>query len=252
MKTKSIIFVRSLMFIYALGMMQTVSLCQDIPPKLLHTEGMNDTTFTQNLHYCIYKMAEQYEYFYLVLPSCGEDLFKVPLDEYPKQYVDFLKKNASSFTFTNQKDTMTAYYNGDYFGYYLYDLFWKAPKDEYGNASIRPMSFFYDTEGFIMTIPDSIVQAFESKIRRALLSCHSLKFISHRNSNVDSDVNCQYVFFEYKVGEKVRLMDISANMIPSQKINRIYLRKIQRITDYYCKTYQYGMIRFSNIVCYMK
>ena len=63
-------------------------LCQISPPKLLHMDdiGINDTLFTQNIHYSIYKLIEQYEYFYMQYPSVGTDFQKVSMDDIPEIY----------------------------------------------------------------------------------------------------------------------------------------------------------------------
>lgn len=248
MKTKSSFCHRRYLIFILWFAMQSIGTGQILPPKLLHCDVIDDTSFTQNLHYCIYKLAEQYEYFYLVYPESGKDLLKIPFDDYPKLYVDFIRGNADSLSFNIQEDTLLAFYNGEYFGLYTFDSFWSVSDDEQKYRWIGQYSLFYDKDGLILILPDSIACSFESMVNTIFQSNRGNKSLYVKKSERGTNINCKKVFFEYEVGGKVHLMKRDESITMSRK-RKIQVRKLSRIAYQFCKTYHCAKIRFSHVVC---
>ena len=207
-------------------------LCQISPPKLLHMDdiGINDTLFTQNIHYSIYKLIEQYEYFYMQYPSVGTDFQKVSMDDIPEIYKYYITEYASMFTFDVSRglffDTVFSYYNGAYFGYYFFDSYWKSSKDTNGNASLGQVSLFYDANEKIMFLSDSLNCCFQFQINKVIKE-NNLK-ITENNKTV-SILNSKFVFFEYDYGKKPHPIDSGINDTTCINISSKYMKKMQHI-----------------------
>ena len=219
---------------------------QSVLPKILYNSGIDDTLFTQNIHYSIYQLAEQYEYFYMNYPSVGEDLQKVSMEDIPKLYKYYLIEYARFFTFDVRNgllfDTLFSYYNGDYFGFYVFDSYWKSPKDDRGNATLHRVSLFYDANENIMFLSDSLEYCLQSQINHVLKENY-LK-VTENNKTV-SNANFRYVFFEYDYGKKLHLIESGINVNTFINLSSKYIKKIQHILKLFCKKNNCRRIRFS-------
>lgn len=250
MKEKCNYYIYLILFIW-LNITNKCVLCQSIPPKLLHMDdiGINDTLFTQNIHYCIYKLTEQYEYFYMRYPSVGMDFQKVSMEDIPEIYKYYLTKHASMFTFDVSKglsfDTIFSYYNGAYFGYYIFDSYWKLPTDTKGNASLRKVSLFYDANENIMFLSDSTICYLQSQIDHVLKENDSKATENNKTVSIE---NFRYVFFEYDYGKKLHLIESGINDTTCINLSSKYMKKIQHILKIFCKENNCRKIRFSNRV----
>lgn len=212
--------------------------------------NINDTVFTQNIHFCIYKLAEQYEYYYMAYPTTCEELLKSITDPFPELCINYLEENAPLFDFLIRDDTLFAYYNCNFFGYYYFEPYWKSPNGENGNASLYQVTLFYDSTGLIMCYPDSIRSSFEYEIRNI---CKSF-YIQKRKKALDNEselfVNCKYVFFEYKQGSDIQKINTGVNSENPIIPNPLLLRKIKRIARLFCKEQKCNTIRFSCPIYY--
>ncbi len=250
MKKKCNYFVYLILFV-CLTLSYKSVLCQSILPKILHMDniGINDTLFTQNLHYSIYKLADLYEYYYIQYPSVGMDFQKIPMyatDDIPEIYKCYLTEHASMFTFKVSKgsidDTLFSYYNGEFFGYYFMIPYWKSPHDNNGNASLYPESFFYDTNKKRMFLSDSLSYSLQLQINQVLKENY-LK--AKENDKTESISNYRYVFFEYDYGEKPHLIDSGINATTCINLSSEYIKEFQHVLKDFCEKNNCSRIRFS-------
>lgn len=248
MKKKCNYYIYYLILFIWLNIPNECVICQSIPPKILHMDsiGINDTLFTQNLHYSIYKLAEQYEYYYMQYPSVGMDFQKVPMDDIPEIYKCYLTEHAPNFTFLVTKgsivDTFFSYYNGDFFGYYIIDSYWKSPKDTKGNASLGAKSFFYDENRKIMFLSDSLIYNLQLQINQVLKENYLKATEDNKTVSIS---NLRYVFFEYDYGKKPHLIDSGINITTCINLRSKYMKKIQHVLKKFCKKNNCRRIRFS-------